>query len=109
MQCILLSCPSLSTLPSPPSTAPAPRARSWPAALLDPQSAALAFALIKTGGAVGGFAGPLAVGALSDSLGGFGGALLLLAGVALGCAALVAGECVSREWQGMKAAAACCA
>ncbi|PSC74031.1 MFS transporter isoform A [Micractinium conductrix] len=62
---------------------------SWPAALLDRQPAALAFALIKSGGAVGGFAGPLAVGAMADVLGGWGGAMLLLAGCALACAGLV--------------------
>lgn len=84
-------CPAAQLPPrASPLASPCLTCRSWPAALLDPASAALAFALIKTGGAVGGFAGPLAVGALADALGGFDGAMLLLGGVALGCSALVA-------------------
>lgn len=66
-----------------------PPSHSWPAALLSPEAAALGFALIKTGGAVGGFIGPLVVGALADALHGFSGAVLLLAGVAAACGALV--------------------
>ena len=65
---------------------------SWPAALLEPQAAALGFALVKTGGALGGFAGPLLVGALADGLHGFSGAMLPLAGVAGACAVLVLRE-----------------
>lgn len=66
---------------------------SWPAALLEPKAAALGFALVKTGGALGGFAGPLLVGALADGLHGFSAAMLPLAGVAGACALLVLREC----------------
>ncbi|EFN55937.1 hypothetical protein CHLNCDRAFT_145219 [Chlorella variabilis] len=62
---------------------------SWPSAFLDQRSAAIGFALVKTGGAVGGFAGPFLVGALADAFSGYTAAMVLLAGVAAGSAALV--------------------
>ena len=71
---------------------PAACARSWPSAFLDQRSAAIGFALVKTGGAVGGFAGPFLVGALADAFSGYTAAMVLLAGVAAGSAALVYGE-----------------
>ena len=68
---------------------------SWPAAFLEPSAGALAFALMKTLGALGGFTGPFLVGLLADrgggGAGGFGGAMLLLAGVAGVTALVVAG------------------
>lgn len=72
---------------------------SWPSALLEPKAAALGFALVKTGGALGAFAGPLLVGLLADHLNGFSVPMLLLAGVAGACAALVLGE--SQGWRGI--------
>ena len=77
---------------------------SWPAAIfMEPRAAALGFALVKTGGALGGFAGPAVVGALADGLHGFSGAMLALAGVAGACSALVLGEwhAAARGWCGM--------
>ena len=64
---------------------------SWPAQFLEPRAGALAFALMKTLGALGGFSGPLAVGVLADEDGGFGGAMLLLAVVCGVTGAVVAG------------------
>lgn len=62
---------------------------SWPSALLDHKAAAIGFALVKTGGAVGGFLGPFGVGALADAFHGYTAAMLMLAGVALAAGALV--------------------
>jgi cyanate permease len=56
---------------------------------LDHKSAAIGFALVKTGGAVGGFAGPFVLGALADAFNGYTVAMLLLAGVAVAAAGLV--------------------
>ena len=83
---------ALARPPAHPTPPPPPRC-SWPNAFLDVKAAALGFALVKTGGAVGGFAGPFVVGAMADALHGYTGAMLLLAGVAAGAAGLVAGEC----------------
>ncbi len=52
--------------------------------------------MVKTGGAVGGFAGPFMVGALADAFEGYTVAMLLLAGVAACAAALVYGELLPR-------------
>lgn len=64
---------------------------SWPAEFLEPQAGALAFALMKSLGACGGFAGPLLVGVLAQAGAGFGGAMLLLAAVCTTTALVVAG------------------
>lgn len=75
---------------------------SWPAAFLEQEAGALAFALMKTCGALGGFTGPLVVGLLADKSGhGFAGAMLLLAVVCAGTAVAVAGETHSRLEQGL--------
>eukprot|EP00887_Chlorella_sp_A99_P007890 scaffold20.g7890.t1 len=62
---------------------------SWPAAILGHGSSAVGFAMIKTVGTLGSFAGPLLVGLLTSRGHGFGGAMLMLAGVC-GAAALLA-------------------
>lgn len=68
---------------------------SWPAQFLEPQAGALAFALMKTCGALGGFVGPFLVGLLADEEGGsFAGAMLLLAAVAASAALVLAGVSV---------------
>lgn len=64
---------------------------SWPSAILEPRHASLGFALIKTLGAIGGFAGPLLVGMLADAGGGsFTAGAVVLAGVAALAALLTA-------------------
>lgn len=69
---------------------------SWPATILEHNKAAAAigFAAVKTGGSVGSFLGPLAIGLLADGSPGFGGAMLLMAAV---CAA---GGCLALAFRG---------
>ena len=87
------SCPASQPMMHPKLTTTfSPPCRSWPSAFLDHRAGALGFALMKTGGALGGFCGPFLVGAMADAFHGYGAAMSALAGVAAAAAALVYGE-----------------
>ena len=66
---------------------------SWPAAVFaaDQQAGTVGFALVKTGGSVGSFAGPFLVGALADLMHGYTIPMLVLAGAAVAAAGVVYG------------------
>jgi hypothetical protein len=54
---------------------------SWPAVFLRGEEASLGFSMINSFGSLGGFVGPLLLGVLADTGGGYGAAMLVLAGL----------------------------